>query len=291
MRSGKWRGMTLGLGLALGLILAAGEARTARAQFHTIPRLVPAVDVNSGGPYYAPPVPGGHYTGKNLHGKLAGKVGGLLHGGIPGAGLLHHGGGKGCGPCGSCGGKGCGTCGGTGDACGGTGNETGHGHGHGGMIGGGGGCGVGHGSGLCPSGVCASSQGTSPIVTMSSSQCGNAGCGLFGKHRHQGCGACGGKGCGGCAVADPCNACGGKGCGLCGGGGHGGLGGLCKLCGGIGCGACAKAKGLVSHLLGHDKIKWFNGPGGPVPLTPGYVPYINVTRSPRDFLSFPPFAP
>jgi hypothetical protein len=26
-----------------------------------------------------------------------------------------------------------------------------------------------------------------------------------------------------------------------------------------------------------------------VPITPGYVPYINVNRSPRDFLSFPPY--
>jgi hypothetical protein len=27
-----------------------------------------------------------------------------------------------------------------------------------------------------------------------------------------------------------------------------------------------------------------------VPLTPGYVPYINVTRSPRDFFAFPPYS-
>ena len=39
------------------------------------------------------------------------------------------------------------------------------------------------------------------------------------------------------------------------------------------------------------KIKYFVGPGGPVPITPGYVPYIVTTRSPRDFLSFPPFTP
>jgi hypothetical protein len=48
---------------------------------------------------------------------------------------------------------------------------------------------------------------------------------------------------------------------------------------------------LVNHLLGRDRIKWFNGPGGPVPLTPGYTPYVITTRSPRDFLAFPPFAP
>ncbi len=39
------------------------------------------------------------------------------------------------------------------------------------------------------------------------------------------------------------------------------------------------------------KISWFNGAGGPVPITPGYVPYIVTTRSPRDFFSFPPMNP
>ena len=52
-----------------------------------------------------------------------------------------------------------------------------------------------------------------------------------------------------------------------------------------------KALGLVNHLLHRDKIKWFVGPGGPVPLTPGYTPYVVTTRSPRDFLAFPPFVP
>ncbi len=40
--------------------------------------------------------------------------------------------------------------------------------------------------------------------------------------------------------------------------------------------------------LHKPKVKWFVGPGGPVPLTPGYVPYIVTTRSPRDFFAFPP---
>jgi hypothetical protein len=31
------------------------------------------------------------------------------------------------------------------------------------------------------------------------------------------------------------------------------------------------------------------GPGGPVPLTPGYVPYVNPVRSPRDYFAFPPY--
>ena len=43
--------------------------------------------------------------------------------------------------------------------------------------------------------------------------------------------------------------------------------------------------------LHHPKMKWFVGPGGPVPLTPGYVPYIVSTRSPRDFFAFPPMNP
>ena len=30
---------------------------------------------------------------------------------------------------------------------------------------------------------------------------------------------------------------------------------------------------------------------GPVPLTPGYTPYVNVTRSPRDYFAFPPHNP
>ena len=102
----------------------------------------------------------------------------------------------------------------------------------------------------------------------------------------------------GCLVATAiklCGACGG--CGL----GHGGTG--CGLCGGKGCANClhglaSKAHGLLGHLAGstmgllhHDKLDWFVGPGGPVPLTPGYVPYIVTTRSPRDFFAFPPMNP
>ncbi|MGZ3354720.1 MAG: hypothetical protein ACXVBO_07685, partial [Isosphaeraceae bacterium] len=40
-----------------------------------------------------------------------------------------------------------------------------------------------------------------------------------------------------------------------------------------------------------NKVDYFVGPGGPVPLTPGYVPYIVATRSPRDFFAFPPMNP
>ena len=52
--------------------------------------------------------------------------------------------------------------------------------------------------------------------------------------------------------------------------------------------------GKLASLAGglhHPKMKWFVGPGGPVPLTPGYVPYIVSTRSPRDFFAFPPMNP
>ena len=43
--------------------------------------------------------------------------------------------------------------------------------------------------------------------------------------------------------------------------------------------------------LHRPKMKWFVGAGGPVPFTPGYVPYIVTTRSPRDFFAFPPMNP
>ncbi len=48
---------------------------------------------------------------------------------------------------------------------------------------------------------------------------------------------------------------------------------------------------LLAKLLHKGEIEWFVGAGGPVPLTPGYVPYVVATRSPRDFFAFPPFMP
>jgi hypothetical protein len=147
---------------------------------------------------------------------------------------------------------------------------------------------------------------SSPQAPMASAQCGEAGCGIMGRHRHMhgsgngGCGQCGGNGCGACGgggIGDLCGGCGGKGCGLCGFLGHI-KNKLCGGCGGAGCGLCGKAKGLLnaphallSGLLHKNKIKYFVGPGGPVPITPGYVPYVITTRSPRDFLAFPPFTP
>jgi hypothetical protein len=311
MRSGNLRGAALALGLACVLAFSASATSRADLFHHTIPDLVPAVDVNTGGPYYAPPIPYGHYTGKNIAGKVQGCINGLLHGG-----LLHKG------VCGSCGGAGCGACGNTG-LCGNGNGLCGNGNG---LCGNGNGlCGGGHGAGdpcatrgnghgglfhKCGTGcfghantaVVPSAQNVVTYMPTASPQCGNAGCGFLGKHRHKGCGLCSGRGCGNCVTADPCGSCGGKGCGLCGlGNGCGlcggkgcgacGLGNGCGLCGGKGCGACAKARGLVSHLLGHDKIKWFVGPGGPVPITPGYTPYVITTRSPRDFFAFPPMTP
>ena len=277
MRFGNWRGVTLAAGLVPALLLVIGlSSRPAQAQgyFHTIPGQVQAIDLNTGGPYYAPPIPNGCYSKdpgasiiKPIHGLL-----GRLHGAGDGSGI-------GNGLCGQCGGRGCNACGGTGHLGLGSGCNT---------------CGTGlfgkhndpgSGCSLCGGKGCvacighaASGQGAptpqaAPIVA--SSQCGDPGCSLLGKHHHKGCGLCGGKGCPSCAVSDPCRACGGRGCGLC--GDPGGL--------------AAAAHGMLSHLLGHDKIQWFVGPGGPVPLTPGYVPYINVTRSPRDFFAFPPMTP
>ena len=151
---------------------------------------------------------------------------------------------------------------------------------------------------------------------MASPQCGDPGCGL-GKGHHglhgsicdgctgkgcgkcggkgllggHGCGSCGGKGCGSCGLFNKgaCDGCGGKGCGKCGLFNKGG----CSHCGGKGCGFCQNLKGKLYGLLHPHAgdIKWFVGPGGPVPLTPGYTPYIVTTRSPRDFLAFPPYTP
>ena len=260
MRSGKRRGVAVAVGLAFALGMAI--VATARADgFHTIPRLVPAVDA-SGNPYYAPPVPSGHYTGTDITGHFGRRIGGLLHGG-----------GNACGACGGLG-RGCGLCGGSG---------LGHAFGHGsGERCGGSTCGLLHG-GMFDKGcvACASPQvapAPQAVVPVASAQCADPGCGLFGHHKHRGG-----------AATDPCGNCGGKGCGLC--GRLGGLGGLCGLCGGAGCAHCSKVKGLVNHLLGRDKIKWFTGPGGPVPLTPGYTPYVVTTRSPRDFFAFPPMTP
>lgn len=92
----------------------------------------------------------------------------------------------------------------------------------------------------------------------------------------------------------PCGGCGGNGCGAC-----KGLGSICNNCGGQGCSLCGHllgkahnaaglVHGAVAKIFHIGEIKYFTGPGGPVPITPGYVPYVVPTRSPRDFFAFPP---
>jgi hypothetical protein len=364
---GKWR--VTPLAWTLAAVLGMGLTTTAFGdgwRLHpTLPGEVPAYDYTTGGEYFAPPIPYGHYA-KDPHAEAA-KALGHFTGPIRGLcsrclGLFHHGddgNGNGCG----LGGKGCGHgLGGNGDGCG---NGCGHGlggngcgfcsglglfhHGKGDPCGGcgstvcGGGCGLlGHGKGGHGLGhkknfapchastvvATAQSQPSSQVVLAPSGQsaCGDPGCGIGGVHSHLGnlknkirCRLCGGMGgpcggCGGLGIGDPCGVCGGAGllgglghgkaCGACGGCGlfrHGGTG--CGLCGGKGCAAClkgaaAKAHGILGHiagtamgLLGHGKVDWFVGAGGPVPLTPGYVPYIVSTRSPRDYFAFPPMNP
>ena len=313
MRIGTLRGVTLALALVSAVL--SGHSALANDPFHhTIPTEVDAVDVNTGGPYFAPPVPYGHYNKDSHLSKLLGLPSGLFH---SVAGKLH---GNGDGLCSNCGGKGCG-------ACGGSGLLSGLGHGHGGFGHGndgdcGPGCGLGlgkvfrfkncglckgKGCGVCTTDILASSQ--APVAAPSGQSvvnggghghglgngCGIKGCGLGFGHKHGGlglgnalgclhgagakCGLCAGLGNGhGNGNGSGCNACGGRGCGLCGGGG----GGLLSKCKGL-------AYGLLHPHAG--KIEYFMGPGGPVPLTPGYTPYVVTTRSPRDYFAFPPFTP
>jgi hypothetical protein len=302
MRFGYWREATL----AIALISAMATTRSASADWfhHTIPPEILAQDLNTGQPYFAPAIPWGHYAkdgigdhfGKShcgICGLLKGKGAGLCGG----HGLFHRGGNGGCGD------PGCGICG-----------NGGSGWGHGKRIKNCGLCG-GKGCGLCnssgagePIHALASNQGPAPAPQWTSPQaapipssqaCSEPGCSL-GRGHHDGdpCGSCGGKGCGLCGGLgrlfghnrSACDSCGGQGCGKC---GLFGRGNGCGFCGGRGCGMCAGIHGKLSHLLhpGRGKIKYFVGPGGPVPLTPGYVPYVNPVRSPRDFLAFPPYTP
>ena len=329
MRFGHWRGVMLAVALVSSSMATSRTAR-ADGFHHTLPDEVLARDLNTGGVYMAPPVPWGHYAKDGLFdhfynkpcgicGLLKGKGAGLCGG----HGLLGHGGsGKGCG------GAGCGLLGHGGKGCGGAGcglfhqkdscGDPGCG-GHGRRIKD---CGLCKGKGC---GLCKSSGAGDPIYSLASEQsppakviatappsapvaspqgCVEPGCKL-GKGHHDGdpCGSCGGKGCGLCGGlgklfghhGDPCGSCGGKGCGLCGKlkskfGGCGFCGGQgCSKCGGIGNHLKGKLSGLLHPHRGD--IQYFVGPGGPVPLTPGYVPYVVPTRSPRDFLAFPPYTP
>jgi hypothetical protein len=338
MRFGKRRGAGIVLCLAAGLGMSlVSSAKADGWRLHpTLPSEVPAYDFNTGGQFFAPPVPYGHYAKDpvgqaakgigHVKGSLMGHLGklhGLGHGHGPGCGEgcghgnggclgshsgLGHGGGSGAG-CGFCSGLGLFKHGaGLGAGCGPLAGGPGHGHAKN--------FGPYH-----PTGVVATSQAvpTAQAVVQPSAQnaCGQAGCGLGGLHSHLGglanklrCRLCGGKGCGPCrglGFGDACSGCHGAGgglkglCGSCGGCGLlSGLGhGACPSCGGAGCKNCLKGLGSKVHgllgapmgLLHRQKFDWFVGAGGPVPLTPGYVPYIVTTRSPRDYFAFPPRNP
>jgi hypothetical protein len=291
---------------------------------HTIPRETLAQDYRTGDVYYAPPIPYGHYT--KDHAGAVHAAAGLAHGAI--AKICGGCQGLGCGLCGGKGmhqGDACGKCGGLGHGhggdpcggCGGSGIHSGLGShlagkfgGHGGKGGHGLLGGLGHKHNHHGAAVMASAQMAPSPQAMPSAQaiacdpCGGKGhilgklcgpCGGLGKLGL--CGPCGGKG--RLGHGDPCGGCGGSGkhglCGGCGGSGHGHDGGKCGHCGGLGKLHAMKgaAHGLATHLgykLGHGGVEYFVGPGGPVPITPGYVPYINPVRSPRDFFAFPPFS-
>lgn len=311
MRFERWRGMPLALAmLSAGLVLAwSGSVRADGYHIRpTLPREVLAYDYTTGGVMMAPPVPYGHYAKDGPLG--LGCASCRMHNLLGCLGCGHDGAGHGFGHgngCGLCGGRGCGSC--SGQATGG-GLWSGHGHG-GDPCGGTGGGLLGHhhkkAGKFAPCDTCAgpavaaTSQAlpAAQAVVQPSSQypCGVDGCGVKGRHGHKGlgghfrkCGRCGGKGCGGCGGGGLLAGCGDAGCGLCGGKGKG-----CGFCGGKGCSHCLSGlsglHGKLAGLLHHQKVEYFVGAGGPVPLTPGYVPYIVATRSPRDFFAFPPMNP
>lgn len=161
-------------------------------------------------------------------------------------------------------------------------------------------CGACGGHGLLGGKACGGCGGKGLLSGKLCGGCG--GKGLFG----QACGSCGGSGHFGAGL---CGGCGGKGllggpCGMCGGKGLMDGSNVCGACGGKGCGACGglgKLHALAGHVAGlphtltgmllhKGDIEYFTGPGGPVPLTPGYVPYVVPVRSPRDYFAFPPFS-
>ncbi len=278
----------------------------------TIPELTLARDVRNNQVYMAPPIPYGTYAKYSTPhvDRLT-----LGHGLFGGLGLGHLGLGKGQG-------LGLGHLGHGGAGCSDCGGGLGLGHGGGLGLGHGGGFGLGHGGGLfskfglfdgCstmnPCGSCGSclsmptivSPQSMPVPTkvdpvpmpqmsvsspqgiVSGPAHGNLlGHGLDGGLLKTGHGF--GQGFGG------------HGLGGYGFGGHGGLGGHGIKSGhhGLGSGIhglLSRFKFGVNPLLQHGPgVDYFVGPGGPVPLTPGYVPYVVPTRAPRDIFSFPPYA-
>jgi hypothetical protein len=308
MRFGTRRGLPLALALGVGLGLGWASSARAIGFVHTIPRVVDAYDYTTGGAYMAPPIPYGHYAkdyvdeANRALGCVTCRLHALCGAGGLGHGLFHHGQGSGDG---NCDGAGCG-------------HGLGHGH-EAGLFGhhGGTGCGVAgcgggmscgllghHGQSAGGQGAdgyaCTGVQSSAQAVAQPSGQaaCGLAGCGVKGRHSHLGHGG----GHAGSGWGDPCGdpSCrGGHGLGHGHGFGHGhGTG--CGFCGGKGCANCLKslASGLHGKLAGalaglvyRPRVQYFLGAGGPVPLTPGYVPYIVTTRSPRDYFAFAPMNP
>ncbi|GAC1299659.1 MAG: hypothetical protein NVSMB14_10420 [Isosphaeraceae bacterium] len=308
----------------LGLLVCASGPASAGLFHKAIPRETAGIDLTTGQQMYAPPIPSGHYATAKV-GYVHEKIG-MVKGSV--GGLFHHGnacnscGGRGCAFCSGTGiahGAVVGGSGGSG-TCADCGGQAGGGHFHGRGHGGGFGNGFHHGG--SQGGGVTYTTGRATVIegqtlgtpqTSMCNSCGGRGCGLckgFGR-RHGGgfgngaCGNCGGAGCGLCGNRGfgngACGNCGGAGCGLCGKLGFGK--GKCGNCGGAGCGLCGGSgllsgvhgkigtlKGILLGKLTHaGQIKYFVGPGGPVPITPGYVPYVNVTRSPRDYFAFPPF--
>lgn len=257
---------------AAGLLATLGMASSAQATdwfgaWHTIPRETLAQDYRTGQPMQAPAIPFGQYAKESLGSRAMGHLNGLKAGAMGKLSAIHS-------LCGACGGKGCGACGGCGMAskeiCG----DPGCGpcFKKGGVMPASFGCG--------PNGICgpvASPQ--APCVAPSSQvqPCAQGGKCFSGPIVKGNCGdPCGGDP--GCGIGMPgCGSCGGKGCGLCLGAGKGKLKSLLGV-----------PHALVAKALHIGEIKYFTGPGGPVPLTPGYSPYVVTTRSPRDFFAFPP---
>jgi hypothetical protein len=329
MRSGIWRGAAT----ACALLGAWGASASADLFHHTIPELTPALDYRTGDQYYAPPIPYGHYVGKDIPGHVLGAASGatgLARGAIYGpighvkglfGGLFHR-----HGHCGHCQDLGC-----SGHYAGG---DPGYGPascqpivGDAPTLGGPapysgptiGGPEIG-----APSPV----QGQflpGPAPMIQSESLGEPSASLdrplpeAGTIRDpalqrtglddDGIPAAGGMPYGHQEVGPggPPQFSGPVG-GDCGAAGPGcGHGGACHHGGGLGSrllgyphALLGKVYGLPHTVLGaahgaigtafhRGDIDYFVGPGGPVPLTPGYVPYVISTRSPRDYFAFPPY--
>ncbi len=284
--------MRLTIALAGAIGLGLGWVGTTRADgyrlHHTIPKSVAAVDMTTGQEMKAPPIPYGHYAKDSLLGCASCRMHSIL--GCVGCG---HGPGSGC----RVGSGLFGHHGGGGSDCDGPGCDGGTGWGKHAAAGRfapidcgsacvvpgcGGGMSCGHGKHHhAASAVFATTQsapvGTAIVQPSGQAICGDPGCRISSKHHH-GHGKLGG--------------CGDPGCGLCKGGGRGHG---CSFCGGKGCSHCLSGLhsklGSLTGMFHRPKVDYFVGPGGPVPITPGYVPYVAVTRSPRDFFAFAPMNP